>query len=539
MMKTIAGRLWGLVVCSVVALVIVGGVGKWVSDVGVRTVARVLGTLPHIDTIAEMRADVMVMRMSINGHLTALQTQDKDRLAVAIDASAKSYTEHARQYAADGFSGVDDEALLKAESDLLPTYLAALKEVMAASSEYDNSKAERVLSSKFAPLEEKLKAALAAHAEYNRKQAAAVKEEAAAQASVGTTVAMATILVCIVVVGLLGTTIVRSLSANLQATQRTLAEVGQHLDFRQRIPVRGDDELGRIAKSFNQLIEQLQSSFVDLRGSMLRVAQAVHAMAGSSAEVANASGKQSEAASTMAATMEQLSVSIAHVGDRASQANEMSRRAGDLANAGNTVIAQTVAGIREISTVVEGSSVGVEQLQQQSVQISSVIQVIREIADQTNLLALNAAIEAARAGEQGRGFAVVADEVRKLAERAARSTEEITATVGQVRETARTMADNTGRTVECVNESVVHADGAGQTILQIGEESHRTVEMVGEIADAIKEQSRASQSVAEMVEQIAQMAEESAVAANRSAEVAADLNGLATEMEKVIDGYRL
>ena len=172
-------------------------------------------------------------------------------------------------------------------------------------------------------------------------------------------------------------------------------------------------------------------------------------------------------------------------------------------------------------------------------QISSVIQVIREIADQTNLLALNAAIEAARAGEQGRGFAVVADEVRKLAERAARSTEEITVTVGQVRETAHTMAGNMGRTVECVNGSVAHADGAGQAIRQIGEESQRTVEMVGEIADAIKEQSRASQSVAEMVEQIAQMAEESAVAANRSAEVAADLNGLATEMEKVIDGYRL
>ena len=133
-MKTIASRLWGLVICSVVALVIVGGVGKWVSDVGIGTVARVLGTLPHIDTIAEMRADVMVMRMSINGHLAALQTQDKDRLATAIDAAAKSFAEHARQYAADGFSGAEDEALLKAESDLLPAYLAALKEVMAASS---------------------------------------------------------------------------------------------------------------------------------------------------------------------------------------------------------------------------------------------------------------------------------------------------------------------------------------------------------------------------------------------------------------------
>ena len=206
---------------------------------------------------------------------------------------------------------------------------------------------------------------------------------------------------------------------------------------------------------------------------------------------------------------------------------------------GESVVVKTVEDIDAIALSVSSSAELINRLETQSREIASVVNVIKEVADQTNLLALNAAIEAARAGEQGRGFAVVADEVRKLAERTGNSTREITDTIDVMREGAQAASTAMMNAVEQVTASVSRASGACDMIRKIGEGSREAVGMVSEITDAIHEQSASSTSVAQSVERIAQMAEQSTAAAQGSADTAQQLNTLAQEMRLITDQYKL
>jgi methyl-accepting chemotaxis protein len=262
-------------------------------------------------------------------------------------------------------------------------------------------------------------------------------------------------------------------------------------------------------------------------------------MSAASAQMSSASRMQSESASSMAATMEQMTVSINHVADRAQEANHISSDSGKLAVAGSRVIGQTVSDIQEIAQTVHEAANVIHGLEQNSQRISNVVAVIKEVAEQTNLLALNAAIEAARAGEQGRGFAVVADEVRKLAERTAISTREITSTIDTMRSSAADAVTSMQGVISKVEAGVERAKEANQSIQKISEGSHTAVGMVEEIASAIREQGAATNNIAIQVERIAQMSEESSVSSASSAEAATRLDALAIDMQRIVEAYKL
>jgi methyl-accepting chemotaxis protein len=345
-------------------------------------------------------------------------------------------------------------------------------------------------------------------------------------------------LIAAVLATLFSILISRSIIRPIGQMKSAMVEIGKTGDFTRRIVANGQDEIGEATRSFNDMIANLQATLRELHEGIDRVFDASRALSTSSHQVATSSAHQSGAASAMASTVEQLTVSINHVSESAREALQLSRKSGELSDQGSEVIHSAASEMRQIADTVRQTSVSIEELGQQSTQISTIVQVIKEIAEQTNLLALNAAIEAARAGEQGRGFAVVADEVRKLAERTSGATEEITQMIDTIQNTARVAVGSMSGAVGQVDAGVSLAQQAGDAITQIKQESEQVLRTVGEISSALVEQSTASNDIASHVEKVAQMTEENSAAAEGTAGSANDLAQLADHMRTAINRFK-
>jgi methyl-accepting chemotaxis protein len=336
-----------------------------------------------------------------------------------------------------------------------------------------------------------------------------------------------------------GVLLMRSIRRPLAEMQDTMNAVSSTLDLTHRVKRTSRDEIGVAMTAFNRLLETIQTSLLEVRDKVEAVSGSAGEMSRTAGELSQTAGYASEAASAMAATVEEVTVSINHVAERAVEADSLSRQSGEHADSGGAVIEKTVSEIDEVAVDVRDSATKIIALQAQTESIGLVVRTIKEIADQTNLLALNAAIEAARAGEQGRGFAVVADEVRKLAERTTTSTHEIETTILAVQTGADEAVSRMQDTVSRVEASVAAAREAGTAIRGIRESSTEVVARVADISSSIREQGVASNSMAQVVERVAQMSEENSAAASQTAQSSATLQQLAGEMEAAIRRYQI
>ena len=331
----------------------------------------------------------------------------------------------------------------------------------------------------------------------------------------------------------------RSVTHPLRQLQGFVQEVSSDYDFTRRMPVSSDDEIGQTLKAINGLLDTLQASFRQVLDVVSQVTTSVEHLSGASREMSSISHSVSESSSSMAAGVEQVTVSISHVAERSDECDRTAREAGRLATAGGEVIESTITSINEIATRVRAAAEQIDELKGRTESIGAVVNVIKDIADQTNLLALNAAIEAARAGEQGRGFAVVADEVRKLAERTASSTQEIIETINAIQSGANATVSAMGQTVHDVDTGVTQAQKASVAIQDIRASADRVVEQVSDISTAMREQSSASSLMAQQVERVAQMSEESSETATKTADEGKRLHELSQSLDQAIRRYRV
>ncbi|WP_300329465.1 PAS domain-containing methyl-accepting chemotaxis protein [Accumulibacter sp.] len=323
-----------------------------------------------------------------------------------------------------------------------------------------------------------------------------------------------------------------------------LAEFAAWLDrilttgnLRQRCESTRMDLLGSVIHQTDKFVCSVQATVQGMADLAAHVRAATSEVSQSVDQVHGAARKQSEATTAAAAAVEEVTASIGEVAEHARSTRDVAHQTSEVSHEGAARSEEACAAITSLSETVKVSAGQVETLGQRSAQISQIAAVIKEIADQTNLLALNAAIEAARAGEQGRGFAVVADEVRKLAERTGKATQEISSMITIIQNETQLAVDSMRAGASQVGEGVNLVHSAQAILQRIQDEMVDTMRRVDEISHASSEQQAAMNQLARNVEQVAMMTEQNVSVVSQSGLLVQKLSAIVDRMEKAVNQF--
>lgn len=301
----------------------------------------------------------------------------------------------------------------------------------------------------------------------------------------------------------------------------------------------GNDELGNLAQGFNEMQDNLRMLVNEVSSSVVQLGSAAEEISAVALQSSNNMGSQQHELNQLATAMHEMQATVQEVARNTNDAASAATLASGTATQGSETVNASIIRIEKVASAIEATAVVIRQLGDDSRNIGVVLEVIQGIAEQTNLLALNAAIEAARAGEQGRGFAVVADEVRTLAKRTQDSTSQINGIISELQLRANEAGVTMQQSQTMMADTVRTAREAGQSISEISGSVNSISQMNIQIATATEEQGAVSEELNRNVANISSASEEVAAGAKQMAQACNDLNHLATQLQDVVRKFRI